>query len=169
VTYPLKAKLPTAEPWGIPPRRWLWFTIEPYTQARYTPALEPSREAPGLSIKCCVCGAQLEKLENGDLVCYGPHKVIRVQASRFCLEAVARAAYAAWGIPYSYEAYLRRTRSEVVNREKAIQVLNRLTEAAEQVKVPEYTVKLVAAPGGYLFYQVEDTAETSANTAERQK
>ncbi len=166
--YPLKAKLPTAKPWGVIPRRWLWFTIEPYPIAQYAPALEPSVDAPGLSIKCGVCGEQLEKAGNGDLVCYGVHKPIRVQTSRFCLEALARAAYAAWGIPYSYEGYLRRRRSEFAAREEAIQVLNRLTQAVACVEVPQYSVDLVVAPGGYLFYQVKGTAETSANLAERQ-
>jgi len=106
----LKVKLPTKKEWGIPPRKYLTYVIRPYdVNSKYIQCLKPTEEAPGLSIKCGLCEKELLNHLHigGGLPCFSTHKITRVIAPRFCLEAMARAAYEYWELDYDYETYVR--------------------------------------------------------------
>jgi len=110
----LRVKLPTKRAWGIPPRKHLTYVIRPYdVNSKFVQCLEPTEHAPGLSIKCGLCGKEMlslirrfngETIHDNGLLCF---MCSHVTAPRFCLEAMARAAYEYWELDYDYETYVR--------------------------------------------------------------
>lgn len=110
-----RVKLPTKREYGVNPQRWLTYTIKPYdVNSKCIQCLEPTEDAPGLSIRCALCGKEMvslirrfngETIHDNGLLCF---MCTHVTAPRFCLEALARAAYEKWEIEYDYEAYVRK-------------------------------------------------------------
>lgn len=148
-------KLPTKREWGIPPRKYLTYTIRPYdVNSKYLQCLKPTEEAPGLSIKCGLCGKELlNHLHIGaGLPCFSTHRITRVTAPRFCLEAMARAVYDYWGLDYDYEAYVRERDALERSYARVAEVMERFAESLGKGPRYKYVTRMGVTENKRIVY-----------------
>jgi len=139
----LKVRLPTKREYGlVNPRRELTFTIKPYdVNSGLIQALPPSENAPGLSVKCAFCDKEMTNLLNINegLSCF---MCTKIKAPRFCLEALARAAYDWWLLDYSYEEYLQQKERRDRGMHAAAEFMEKWIESMGNVKPPKIIVDM---------------------------
>ena len=151
----LKVRLRTKREYGlVHPKRELTFTIKPYdANSGLIQALPPSENAPGLSVKCALCGKEMTNLLiiNEGLSCF---MCTKIKASRFCLEALARAAYDWWELEYSYEEYLRQKERRDRSMDRVNDFMEKWIESMGKVEVPKIGVEMVII-GNQIRYLVK--------------
>lgn len=162
-----KVKLPTKRAYGVvDAHHWLTYTIKPYdVNSKYIQCLEPTENAPGLSITCAFCGKEMtslirrfngETIHDKGLLCF---MCTHVTAPRFCLEALARAAYEAWDIEYDYEAYVRERDALERSYARVAEFMERFADSFGKGPKYRYATRMAITPDNHIVYVVSREEE----------
>ena len=163
----IKVKLPTEKSWGIPASNDLFFRAEPAdpkmaSDYKDYPTVEAKPDVPPIVIYCPFCDGEkrfawMQKL--GDRIyCWSSHRTVELNASRFCLEALARLVWEAAGMEYDYGSWFYKKETEDWKTEKAAEFLEKWVKALEDMPPPpKISVGINFGEDGFITYPVTTT------------